>query len=173
MVRPFFLDKRGGRQGLLKRENSHLPQSPPPPVPARGNVRSNSISHGHKVEATLPVPSHDWAIDIRRPSEECKKRVLGKSAQGRQKQPSKQKHPQEIGTAKREPGSSRPEQAVLISHQPPPTAPREGSNRSRAPPLQKINPQPLGTSVCPRRDQSNSSRLTLHPQPTPPFSVSA
>ena len=54
--------------------------------------------------------------------------------QGRQKQPNKQKqHPQELGTAKREPGSSGPDQAVLISHRPPSRALGGGSNRSVPP----------------------------------------
>lgn len=115
--------------------------------------------------------------------------------QGRQKQPNKQKqHPQELGTAKREPGSSGPDQAVLISHRPPSRALGGGSNRSvppsalgagrgwqgkevnggtdhrsprPPPPPAAPNPQPLGTSVCPGRHQKQQQAKpsTLNPCP--------
>uniref|UniRef100_M3YLH5 Uncharacterized protein n=1 Tax=Mustela putorius furo TaxID=9669 RepID=M3YLH5_MUSPF len=57
------------------------------------------------------------------------KGVLRESAQGRQKRPNKQKPPPpRVGhTAKREPGSSRPDQAVQTPHRPPSTAPGGGS----------------------------------------------
>lgn len=110
------------------------------------------------------------------------KGVLRESAQGRQKRPNKQKPPppRVSHTAKREPGSSRPDQAVQTPHRPPSTAPGGGSlplsargagrrwqgrevsreteywqqkeNRG------KKNPQPLGTSICPGGDKTQQCK---------------
>lgn len=123
--------------------------------------------------------------------------MLRESAQGRQKRPNKQYPPPRVShTAKREPGSSRPDQAVQISHRPPsystgrriePVAPslrpksrpevaRQGGepqNRLLAAKRKsgKKIPNPSGPASVPAEIKSSSANL--HPQPTPPSSVSA